>query len=184
MHLWCIGIRGFRRLHKEGHVGLSLILFSPFMLLFRSLNADMTYVLITCVLMAAFSSLPDIDIELQGEYGIKHRGITHTFLFGIGVGILLGILMSYAYASLGWLMGFIAGFGSTASHILGDTFTFEQFSPFSPFSSMEVSFGLFGSSNKIVNNFMLGLGVIVFLISYEPSIFWQIFRTIKEISGI
>jgi len=88
-----------------------------------------TYVLITCILMVAFSSLPDIDIELQSEYGIKHRGITHTFLFGIIVGILFSILIGYVYGSLGWLMGFTAGFGATLSHILGDAFTYERFAP-------------------------------------------------------
>jgi len=75
-------------MHKEGHAGLSLILFSPFMFLFRSLGVEMSYVLITWALMISLSSLPDIDIELQRGYGIgKHSGLTHTLLFGLFVGI-------------------------------------------------------------------------------------------------
>jgi len=168
-------------LYKEGHAGLSFILFSPFIFLFRSLGADMTYVLITCILMVALSSLPDIDIELQREYGIKHRGLTHTFLFGIIVGILLGVLIGYAYGSLGWFMGFTAGFGATLSYILGDAFTYERFAPFSPFSKRKISFGLFRSSNKTLNNTMFVLGVFAFILSLEPSTFLQILNIIKSL---
>lgn len=169
-------------MYKEGHAGLSFLLFSPFMLFFKSIDADMTYVLVTCFLMVGLSSLPDLDMEYR-EYGIKHRGITHTFLFGIGVGVLFSILIGYAYGALGWLMGFVAGFGSTASHIFGDAFTYERFKPFSPFSDREVAFGRFKSSNRPVNNTMLGLGIFSFIMSYEPSIFWLILNSIKSILG-
>ena len=155
-------------MYKEGHAGLSLILFSPFILLFRSLNLDITYVLITCVLMVGLSSLPDIDMELRREHGIsiKHRGITHTFLAGIGFGIVFAILIGYAYGAMGWLMGFIAGFGGTASHLLGDAFTYERFKPLYPFSDREVALGYFRSSDRKVNNAMLTLGVIALVIPF------------------
>ena len=67
----------------------------------------MTYVLITCILMVGLSSIPDLDIQWE----IKHRGITHTFLFGIVVGVLFSFLIGYAYSSFGLVMGFVAGFG-------------------------------------------------------------------------
>jgi hypothetical protein len=44
--------------------------------------------------------------------------MTHVFLFGVSVGILFGILIGYNYGSLGWVMGFIAGFGGTTSHFV------------------------------------------------------------------
>ena len=157
-------------MYGEGHAGLSFILFSPFIFLFRSLGADMTYVLVTCVLMVALSSFPDLDMRLA----IKHRGITHTFVFGIVVGVLFAILLWYSYGSLGWLMGFVAGFGGTASHLLGDAFTYSPFKPLLPFSDKEVAFGFFKASNKTANRTMLVIGIFAFIISYEPSIITQI----------
>jgi len=127
----------------------------------------MTYILITCFLMVGLSSLPDLDIQWE----IKHRGITHTFFFGMIVGILFAVLIGYAYGIIGWLMGFVAGFGGTASHLLGDAFTHTPFRPFTPFSDREMgALGLFRSDNKTVNRTMLVLGVFIFIFSYQPSI--------------
>jgi len=115
--------------------------------------------------MVALSSLPDLDMEFR-VYGIKHRGITHTFLGGVFFGVVFAILMGYVYGGIGWLMGFIAGFGGTLSHLLGDVFTYSPFKPFYPLSSREVAFGYFKASNKTVNNAMLTLGVIAFIIPF------------------
>jgi len=139
----------------------------------------MTCVLMTCFLMVGLSSLPDLDIQWE----IKHRGTTHTFLFGIVVGALFSVLIGYAYGALSWLMGFIAGFGGTVSHLLGDIFTYSSFEPFRPFSDREIAFGWFHSPNKSVNNTVLGLGIFSFIISYEPSIFWLNLNSIKSILG-
>ena len=118
--------------------------------------------------MVGLSSLPDIDMELRREYGIeiKHRGITHTFLAGIIFGIAFSALLGVAYGILGNFMGFIAGFGGTASHLLGDAFTYERFKPFYPFSKREVALGKFKSNNKTVNKTMLTVGVIAFIIPF------------------
>jgi len=99
-------------LYKEGHAGLSFLLLSPFLFLFKSLGIDINNVLVTCVLMVALSSLPDIDLELRREYGIKikHRGVTHTLLAGILFGIAFGILLGYGMGVSGGFMGFFAGF--------------------------------------------------------------------------
>lgn len=164
-------------MYKEGHAGLSFILFSPFILLFKSLNVDMAYILVTCFLMVGLSSLPDLDIQWE----IKHRGITHTFLFGIIIGILFAVLIGYAYGVMGWVMGFIGGFGGTASHLLGDAFTFTLFKPFRPFSQREIGgYRFFRSSNKTVNRRMLVLGVFAFIFSYEPTIISQIINSITS----
>ena len=153
-------------MYKEGHAGLSFLLFSPFLLLFRSLNADTTYILTTGILMVGLSSLPDIDMEYR-KYGIEHRGrTTHSLLFGIAVGVLLSILIGYAYGALGWLMGFVAGFGATASHLLADTFTKHSFKPLYPFSNREVAFRFFEASNKKANNAVLFLGLMSFVFSF------------------
>ena len=48
------------------------------MFLFRIPGVDMTNIVVTCV-MVFLSSIPDLDIQWE----IKHRNITHTFLFGV-----------------------------------------------------------------------------------------------------
>jgi inner membrane protein len=150
------------RIYKEGHAGLSLLLFSPFVLLFRHLGLDLSYVLITGVLMVALSSVPDLDMEYR-KYGIKHRGITHTLFFGVGVGVLIAVVMAYAFGFPGIFMGFLAGFGGTASHLLGDAFTHSRFKPFRPFSNREVAYGFFKASNKTANGAMLTLGTLALI---------------------
>lgn len=149
-------------MYKEGHAGLSLLLFSPFLYLFRLLGLDFSSVLVTGFLMVALSSLPDIDMEYR-KYGIKHRGVTHTLLFGVGVGILLGFITGYAYGVWGYPMGFLAGFGGTASHLLGDAFTYSKFKPFRPFSNREVAYGFFKASNKEANGAMLTIGALALI---------------------
>lgn len=155
-------------MYKEGHAGLSLLLFSPFMFLFRSLGVVMNYVLLTGLLMVALSSLPDLDMEYKVY--IRHRGITHTIPFGVIVGVVFAILLGYAYGSAGWLMGFVAGFGGVGSHLLGDAFTYHKFKPLYPFSHREIAYGFFKASNKVANRAFLIIGVIAFIISYESAI--------------
>jgi len=144
-------------------MGLSLILFSPFLFLFRVLGADMSYILVTCFLMVGLSSIPDLDMNFE----IKHRGITHTLLFGAIIGVLFAILLGFSYGTLvGWIMGFVAGFGGTASHLIGDAFTYAPFKPLYPFSNKEVAFGFFKASNKNANEAMLFIGIVTFIISF------------------
>jgi inner membrane protein len=151
--------KGVDRIYKEGHAGLSLLLFAPFVLLFRLLGLDLSHVIITGGLMVALSSVPDLDMEYR-KYGIKHRGITHTLLFGVGVGVLIAVVMAYAFGFPGVFMGFLAGFGGTASHLLGDAFTYSSFRPFRPFSNREVAYRVFKASNRKVNGAMLTIGTL------------------------
>ena len=148
-------------MYKEGHAGISLLLFSPFIMLFNFLGVDISYVLLTGMLMVGMSSIPDLDIKWE----IKHRGITHTLIFGIGVGILFGAVFGYAMGLLGFLLGFISGFGSTASHLLGDVLTHSRFKPFYPFSQREFACGICNSGNKTANQSLLFFGVVLFVLS-------------------
>lgn len=153
----------------RGHGGLSLLLFSPLMFLFRVFGVDMNLMLLTGFLTVVVSFMPDLDIPARRiRLRIRHRGITHTFLFGLVIGVLFSVMLGLVYGSLGWLMGFAAGFGGTASHLAGDIFTCERpnVKPFYPFSDKEVAFSLFRASDTTANNTMLALGVIAFTISY------------------
>lgn len=110
-----------------------------------------------CVLIAAFSSLPDLDLP----WHLEHRGPTHSLFAGLLFGIFLAIIMEYAH--LGWMVGFVAGFGGTILHLLGDIFTKMPIKPFWPFSQHEVSLGLFNAKNSAANNGFFGLGFLAFL---------------------
>lgn len=152
-----------------GHVGLSLLLFSPFMFLFGVLGADTAFLVLTTFLMVVVSFLPDLDF-LVGVIvpRIKHRGITHTFLFGAIVGALFSVVLGCSYGSLGWIAGFVVGFGGTASHLLGDVLTRElpRVKPFYPFSDKELALGFFRASDRKATSAILVLGAIAFIISY------------------
>jgi membrane-bound metal-dependent hydrolase YbcI (DUF457 family) len=147
-------------LYKEGHAGISLLLFSPFIILFNVLNADLSYVIISGLLMVSLSSIPDLDMKWE----LDHRGITHTLIFGIGVGVFFSIILGYWMGLLGVLMGFVAGFGGTASHLLGDALTYSPFKPFYPFSEREIAYGLFSSGNKTANQTFMTAGLVSFIL--------------------
>lgn len=159
-------------MYREGHIGLSLLLSSPFIFLFRVFEIDVNYIVTACLLMAALSSIPDVDVQFE----VKHRGITHTVIFGVIVGFTLSILFSYFTGGVYWLIGFIAGFGGTISHLIGDALTYSKFKPFYPFSNREVAYGLFKASSKVVNRGILALGIFTFIISYNPSIIIQLLK--------
>ena len=159
-------------MHREGHAGLSFVLFSPFLLLFKILSAETSYLVMTGILIAGLSSLPDLDLEWE----IKHRGITHTVVFGMVLGILFAFLFGYSWPLIGWFIGFSAGFGSTASHLIGDSLTYMPFQPFYPFSKKKVSYGLFKASNQNVNFGLLIIGLVLFVICLEPSIITSLFQ--------
>lgn len=153
----------------RGHGGLSLLLYSPLMFLFRGFGVDMNLIILTGFLMVVVSFMPDLDIPARRiRLRIRHRGITHTLLFGVVIGVSFSVMLGLVYGFPGWLMGFEAGFGGIASHLAGDVLTYErpQVKPFYPFSDKEVVFGLFKASDTTANNTMLALGVIAFTISY------------------
>jgi membrane-bound metal-dependent hydrolase YbcI (DUF457 family) len=139
------------------------------MFLFRVLGADTNFLVLTGFLMVAVSFLPDLDFVVGVIIPqIKHRGITHTFLFGTVVGALFSAVLGCSYGSVGGLAGFVVGFGGTASHLIGDVLTCElpRVKPFYPFSDKELSLGFFKASDKKATGAILVLGAIAFTISY------------------
>ena len=137
----------------------------------------MSNILITGILMVALSSIPDIDIAWE----LKHRGVTHTFLAGSIFGVFFAVIMGYFYGAWGLVMGFIAGFGGTTSHLLGDVFSYHPLTPLYPFSNRKVAFRLFKASNRIVNSTIFLIGVVAFILSYEPAIITQIINSLGSL---
>jgi membrane-bound metal-dependent hydrolase YbcI (DUF457 family) len=111
-------------MHAEGHAGLTFLLSAVAVAFFKLLKIDLSTIVIVSLLMVFLSSIPDLDLRL----GIEHRGITHTFVFGLAVGVIIGILFGSGGDWTSAVIGFIAGFGGTVSHLLGDAFTYESLS--------------------------------------------------------
>lgn len=111
--------------------------------------------------MVFLSSIPDLDLSL----GIEHRGITYTFVFGLAVGVLIGLLFGSGGDWTSAVVGFIAGFGGTLSHLLGDAFTYRSFEPFKPFSDKEVAYGFFEADNETANRGFMMFGIITFVLA-------------------
>jgi len=116
-------------------------------------------------LTAAFSTLPDIDLQWQRQgIPIHHRGPTHSILFASLVGIFFGIVFWYGFKEAGWFfIGFLSGVIGIISHMLGDSLTYMSFKPLWPFSPKEVSLGLCRASNRLANEGFMTIGIFSFI---------------------
>ena len=144
-------------MYPEGHTGLSLLVLSLLMLTFGWLDFGS---IAACLIIVTLSSLPDIDLHLRPL--VKHRGATHTLLFGIIFGAIFGFI--FHYGGYNWFLGFVGGFGGTLLHILGDVFTYEPMTPLWPFSNRDISFGFFAAKNQVINKGLATLGGFAFVV--------------------
>ena len=137
----------------RGHIGLAFLVVFGIYTLFHIKGTGM---LELGIFIVAFSTLPDIGIKLE----IAHRKYIHNIMAGIIFEIIIGILLYYI--GLGFLEGFIAGFGGTLIHILGDIFTYMKFKSLAPFSQAEIGLGLFRANDPVINKLLLIIGVMMF----------------------
>ncbi len=144
-------------MHREGHIGFSLIVISIVMSLLNSWDFK---ALITAIIALGFSTFPDVDLKL----GIAHRKWTHSVFFGLIVGLASGWIAKMS--GLSFEAGFLGAFGGVTLHILGDLLTYQAFAPLYPLSKRKIALGLFRSDNVIVNKLMLILGILTFCILY------------------
>ena len=94
---------------------------------------------------------------------IHHRGPTHSLLFAIICGVILGGVLFYFYKT--WIyvfIGFFAGITGIMSHLVGDMLNYMAFKPLWPFRDTEISFGLVSAANQEANSAMVILGIICF----------------------
>ena len=153
-----------RKLHFEGHFGLTLICLTPIFLLLNILFIPME-ISITIILMSAFlSCLPDLDIPL----GLKHRGITHNIPFTLLFSFLIAIIAIFVVKAtlLVALSTFITLMLAFLIHIFGDLFTFVKIKIFYPLSKKEYGgWEKFRADDKKVNQYLFIGGIIIFVIS-------------------
>ncbi len=144
-------------MHREGHIGFSLMVISIVMSLLKCWDSK---ALITAIIALVFSTFPDVDLKL----GIAHRKWTHSVFFGLIVGLAFGWVAKMS--GLSFEAGFLGAFGGIILHILGDLLTYKAFAPLYPFSKRKIALGLFRSDNAIINRLILILGLLTFSILY------------------
>lgn len=146
-------------MHREGHIGAALLCYMPVGFI-TALIATFEVAVLGAVLAAGLAMVPDLDMRVPF---VKHRGITHTVHFAVGVGIVLGLcgVMLGAEANilvavgLG-LFGFSIGSTTVLSHIAADALTPAGVDPFR--RDEVVSYDVARARNPIANYGLLLLG--------------------------
>lgn len=159
---------------RRGHYGLALLLSAPFVAALGLTSTSVATGIPFGVLAVGTSMLPDIDLHLPG---IRHRGPTHTILFGVVASVVVGIIALgvvtafYDPAAVGYLSAFayafLASLVGIVSHLLGDALTIGSgrygVRPWWPFSNRVLRFGVTRSNSFVWNNGLLGLGIAVYV---------------------
>lgn len=132
-------------MNRIGHIGVSLLVFSPLVLKF-----DISVMLFVIFLTIA----PDVDLLFK----VEHRKYTHNITFAFFISTLVFFTLKSTILSL-------LVFLSILLHIAVDLLTVKKFAPFYPFSKKKYAFGLFKSNNKVINysSFLIGLFLFVYL---------------------
>lgn len=121
-------------MYKKGHIGINMMLFAPVLFLMMIMEFIILGLFgLVCVIY--FASLPDKDLQYKF---LKHRGFTHTYSFGIIIGIIMAglySLLSIFIMSIGLLeaslfnlifipfYGFFVGLFIVLGHVAGDVIT-------------------------------------------------------------
>lgn len=148
-------------MHKEGHVGAALLVYSPMGFVAYSV-AGSQLAFLGAVVAVGLAMLPDVDMRIPL---LKHRGPTHTVWFALAVGVVLAVLGGSGGAEAGvlgavggGLFGLLLCAGTVASHIIADALTPAGVRPFWPLRDDEYSYGVARASNPIANYGLLGFG--------------------------
>lgn len=157
-------------MHKEGHIGISLLVFSPVAYVLYHLNFEGLAV-VGAFVMIMFSMIPDQDLESNF---LTHRGFTHTVWFAIIFGMLfagVGLYVAqYGHYTLTQELGvvsflFVIGFLTVATHILADALTPMGVRPFQPYDDTKYTLNLFRASDESANSLLFLAGFASFVFS-------------------
>lgn len=162
-------------MHREGHVGIGLILYAPIAYLLVRYGS-LTLFGLGLIAIQFWSFAPDVDMTLP----IQHRGPTHTILAAVGAGFttagvtvyllidgmlpnltvpFTGILMVLTVAGFAFLIGFVGVIG----HLLGDFLTPMGIQPWWPFSARKHGLGVVYAADENANNYLSKAGAVAVL---------------------
>lgn len=178
-------------MYKSGHRGINMLLFSPIffiMIIFEYIIIG----ILSVIVITYFASIPDIDLKCRF---LTHRGFTHTYSFGIFIGMIfsiIGLFVLMVFINMGIVApsiltiigvsvwGFFVGLFIVLSHVIGDIITPAGVRPFqkpryipnSPiFSDKKYTLDLIRASNKIANFSLLIVGTASISISFFTGIY-------------
>lgn len=168
-------------MHKDGHYGVNGLLYAP--VLYWTLGRGATdLALYGTVIVVVTATLPDVDVWfdpglrhrgniLTHLLPIRHRGITHTVWFALGVGLLLGA-GSYALGVPGHSDAVVGGFAGAVGvlgvcgHLLGDAFTPRGVAPLEPVSDWRLSLDAVTAGSNIANAGLLFVGISACVLAF------------------
>jgi inner membrane protein len=161
-------------MHRRGHYGLALLVFSPLAFLLNISHASEA-AFIGVLIVVGVAPIPDIDQHIPV---VSYRGITHTVWFIIasstiatavtwaaavqGTQAVHGTLSTASIPNLilpALVVGFLVALGLT-THLIGDMMTPMGIKPFAPVSDTKYTWKLTTSGDSTANNglFVAGLG--------------------------
>lgn len=177
-------------MYKKGHIGLGLILYSPFLLTFLFLDMS-TIAFIFGAIFIFLSYHPDIDMKIQRKTSFlrnkylkaiipflsnilnatKHRKITHTIWYSILWGMIIASLLflysqeyNFKTRILLTLTGFIIGSIGIISHLIGDVLTPMGIKPFYPIKNKKYTLDKVKAKNPYANYGFLIIGIVLNLL--------------------
>lgn len=156
-------------MYPPGHVGITVILFTPLTYRFFAARRDRAAVgwLSLAILLTL---LPDVDVLLPG---VVHRGVTHTLVAAVFLGAAVAVvgqasaLSSPRVGAERTAVGFTVGAGAVVSHILGDVITPMGIRPLHPFWNAAYTFDFVQASDPSANTLLLLAGAVVFALTYR-----------------
>lgn len=147
-----------------GHSGIMLLVYAPiaYVLLVTGREKAMG----TGLILALFLSLsPDIDMWLPF---VAHRGLTHSLLAAVCVGVAVGIagwlssLWSVGNGSERAALGFFIGSVSIVTHLVGDVITPMGIKLFLPVSQTTYSVDIVSAFDPAANSILFIVGGVAY----------------------
>ncbi|WP_256300368.1 metal-dependent hydrolase [Haloarchaeobius salinus] len=154
-------------MYRSGHYGVSLLLYAPvgFALLLAGYPA---VALLGGAAMLSLARLPDVDLRVPF---VEHRGPTHTLVFALLVGAVLGGAGYVTAPELGLdprvagVVGAVVGTYGIVAHLVGDVLTPAGIAPFWPVSPRNYSLSVTRADSTVANTGLLALGVLVTVVA-------------------
>ena len=150
-------------MYQLGHYGVAMLAYAPIGASV-ALAGEEVLAILGAVICLSLSTLPDADHQIPL---IEHRGITHTLLFALLVGAVLGgglylVLEVVTGAPDTTLVTFVFGVSAFAivTHILGDALTPMGVAPFWPLTSRRFTLNVTPAKNRVANYALFVLGVV------------------------
>lgn len=161
-------------MHREGHIGIGLLVYSPIAYLLLRLDLPELFGL-SMVAMGFWSFAPDVDLHLP----IRHRGPTHSIVAAVVAGGITALVAVYfvskgtgrssgiviqstilAFLSAA-MYGFFIGILGVTTHLIGDVLTPMGIRPLWPFSDRYFGLNVVLAKNERANELLSFVGALL-----------------------